>query len=131
MYIHSNNEIDKRINVSKIANSISTMGDNSTAAGCNSRLITSFFKWYFSYSCSVCDDNRPGTASSRCPSASTELLGHFNVRLSAKNDSFAFVIGERTMTIIIIPAEIRSIRYDTIRDAILTCSEKLTRVGLI
>jgi len=25
MYIHSNNEIDKRINVSKIANNISTM----------------------------------------------------------------------------------------------------------
>jgi len=40
MYIHSNNEIDKRINVSKIANRISTVGDNSTAAGCNSiRLI--------------------------------------------------------------------------------------------
>jgi len=33
MYIHSNNEIDKRINVSKIANNISTMGDDSTAAG--------------------------------------------------------------------------------------------------
>ena len=33
MYIHSNNEIDKRINVSKIANNISTLGDNS-------RLIT-------------------------------------------------------------------------------------------
>jgi len=30
MYIH---EIDKRINVSKIANNISTMGDDSTAAG--------------------------------------------------------------------------------------------------
>jgi len=40
MYIHSNNEVDKRINVSKIANNISTVGDNSTAAGCNSRLIT-------------------------------------------------------------------------------------------
>jgi len=40
MYIHSNAEIDKRINVSKIANNISTLGDNSTAAGCNSRLIT-------------------------------------------------------------------------------------------
>ena len=40
MYIHSNNEIDKRINVSKIANDISTVGDNNTAAGCNSRLIT-------------------------------------------------------------------------------------------
>jgi len=40
MYIHNNTEIDKRINVSKIANNISTMGDNSTAAGCNSRLIT-------------------------------------------------------------------------------------------
>ena len=36
MYIYSNNETDKRINVSKIAN-ISTMGDNSTAAGCNSQ----------------------------------------------------------------------------------------------
>jgi len=33
MYIHSNNEIDKRINVSKIANNISKMGDDSTAAG--------------------------------------------------------------------------------------------------
>jgi len=33
MYIHSNNEIDKRINVSKIANNISAMGDDSTAAG--------------------------------------------------------------------------------------------------
>jgi len=40
MYIHSNNEIDKKVNVSKIANNINTMGDNSTAAGCNSRLIT-------------------------------------------------------------------------------------------
>jgi len=40
MYIHRNNEIYKRINVSKIANNISTMGDNSTAARCNSRLIT-------------------------------------------------------------------------------------------
>jgi len=32
---YSNNEIDKRINVSKIANNISTMGDDSrpTAAG--------------------------------------------------------------------------------------------------
>ena len=40
MYIHISNEIDKRINVSKTANDISTMGDNSTAAGCNSRLIT-------------------------------------------------------------------------------------------
>jgi len=39
MYLHSNNETDKRINVSKIANNISTMGDNSTAAGCKSRLI--------------------------------------------------------------------------------------------
>ena len=33
MYIHSNNDIDKRTNVSKIANNISTMGDDSTAAG--------------------------------------------------------------------------------------------------
>jgi len=33
MYMHSNNEIGKRINVSKIANNISTMGDDSTAAG--------------------------------------------------------------------------------------------------
>jgi len=40
MYIHRNDKIDKRINVSKIANNISTLGDNSTAAGCNSRLIT-------------------------------------------------------------------------------------------
>ena len=39
MYIQSNNETVKRINVSKIANT-STLGDNSTAAGCNSRLIT-------------------------------------------------------------------------------------------
>ena len=35
MYIHSNNEIDKRINVSKIANNVSTMGDDSTAAWCS------------------------------------------------------------------------------------------------
>jgi len=42
MYIHSNNEINKRINVSKIANNISTMGDNSTAAGCNCRLVYPF-----------------------------------------------------------------------------------------
>ena len=40
MYIHRNNEIDIRINVSRIATNIRTMGDNSTAAGCNSRLIT-------------------------------------------------------------------------------------------
>ena len=40
MYIHSNYEIDKRINFSKIANNVSTMGDNSTAAGCNNRVIT-------------------------------------------------------------------------------------------
>ena len=40
MYIHSNNEIDKRINVSKIANNISTVGDNNIATWCNSRLIT-------------------------------------------------------------------------------------------
>ena len=33
MYIQSNNEIDKRINVSKISNNIRTMGDDSTAAG--------------------------------------------------------------------------------------------------
>jgi len=41
VYIHSNSEIDKRINVSKIANT-NTQGDNSrpTAAGCNRRLIT-------------------------------------------------------------------------------------------
>jgi len=39
MYTHSNNETVKRINVSKIANT-STLGDNSTAAGCDSRLIT-------------------------------------------------------------------------------------------
>jgi len=29
MYIYSNNETDKRTNVSKIANNISTMGDDS------------------------------------------------------------------------------------------------------
>ena len=40
MYIHTSNELDKRINVSKIADNISTMGDNSTAAWCESRLIT-------------------------------------------------------------------------------------------
>jgi len=40
MYIHSNNEIDKKVNVSKIANNINTVGDVSTAARCNSRLIT-------------------------------------------------------------------------------------------
>jgi len=28
VYIHSNTEVDKRINVSKIANDMSTMGDN-------------------------------------------------------------------------------------------------------
>jgi len=39
MYIHSNNETVKRINVSKIANT-SILNDNSTAAGCSSRLIT-------------------------------------------------------------------------------------------
>ena len=32
-YIHGNNETDKRIKVSKIANNISTVGDDSTAAG--------------------------------------------------------------------------------------------------
>jgi len=37
MYIHGNNETDKTINVSKIANA-STLDDNSTAAGCNSRV---------------------------------------------------------------------------------------------
>jgi len=39
MYIHSN-DIDKKVNFSKIANNINTMGDNSTESGCNSRLIT-------------------------------------------------------------------------------------------
>jgi len=38
--LHSDNEIDKRMNVSKIANDRSTIGYNSTAAGCSSRLIT-------------------------------------------------------------------------------------------
>jgi len=38
MYIHSNSKTDKRINVSKIANT-STLDDNSTAAVCNSRLM--------------------------------------------------------------------------------------------
>jgi len=40
MYIHSNKEIDKKVNVSKIANYINTVSDDSTAAQCNSRLIT-------------------------------------------------------------------------------------------
>jgi len=40
MYIYSNKEIDKKVNVSKIANNINTMGDDSTEARCNSRLIT-------------------------------------------------------------------------------------------
>jgi len=40
MYIHSNKEIDKKVNVSKKANNINTVGDDSTAARCNSRLIT-------------------------------------------------------------------------------------------
>ena len=30
MYIQYNNDINKKINVSKIANNMSTMGDNST-----------------------------------------------------------------------------------------------------
>ena len=38
MYIHGNNETDETINVSKIANT-STLNANSTAAGCNSRLM--------------------------------------------------------------------------------------------
>ena len=38
MYMHSNNDTDKTINVSKIANT-STFDDNSTTAGCNSRLM--------------------------------------------------------------------------------------------
>jgi len=33
LYTHSNNETDKWIKVSKIANNIGTMGDDSTAAG--------------------------------------------------------------------------------------------------
>jgi len=38
--LHSNKEIDKKVNVSKIANNRNTLGDDSTAARCNSRLIT-------------------------------------------------------------------------------------------
>ena len=38
MYIHSNNDTDKAISVSKIANT-STLDDNSTTAGCNGRLM--------------------------------------------------------------------------------------------
>jgi len=38
--VHSNKEINKKGNVSKIANNLNTMGDNSTAAQCISRLIT-------------------------------------------------------------------------------------------
>jgi len=43
IYIHSSNYTVKRINVSKIANT-NTLGDrpNSTAAGCDSRLITAY-----------------------------------------------------------------------------------------
>jgi len=41
MYIHSNNEIDKRTNVSKIANNISTMVITVPQQG-NSRLTTVF-----------------------------------------------------------------------------------------
>jgi len=40
MYIQSNNEIDKKMNISKITNNINTVGDDTTAARCNSRLIT-------------------------------------------------------------------------------------------
>jgi len=40
MDIHSNKETDKKVKVSKIANNINTGGDDSTAARCNSRLIT-------------------------------------------------------------------------------------------
>ena len=36
MYIHSNNEIDKK-DKRLIANNISTIGNNCTAAGCNMR----------------------------------------------------------------------------------------------
>jgi len=40
MCIHNNKEIDKKVNVSKIANNINTVGDDSTAARCNRMLIT-------------------------------------------------------------------------------------------
>jgi len=40
MHIHSNKEIDKKVNVPKIANYINTVSDDSAAARCNSRLIT-------------------------------------------------------------------------------------------
>jgi len=42
MYIHGNNETDKTINVSKIANT-STLDDNSTAAGCNVVVYTDIY----------------------------------------------------------------------------------------
>jgi len=32
MYTHSNKEIDKKVHISKIANNINTVGDDSTAA---------------------------------------------------------------------------------------------------
>jgi len=48
MYIHSNKEIDKKVNVSKIANNINTMGDDSTEARSNSRLITVLVQHDFS-----------------------------------------------------------------------------------
>ena len=38
-YIHSNNDTDKTINVSKIANTSTLDDNNSTAAGCNGRLM--------------------------------------------------------------------------------------------
>jgi len=51
IYIHYNNEIDKRINVSKIANNISTMGDDRpdhlTIAGAIPRYIRSDLVKYF------------------------------------------------------------------------------------
>jgi len=34
MFIHSNKEIDKKVNVSKIANNLNTLGDDSTEARC-------------------------------------------------------------------------------------------------
>jgi len=40
MYIYSNNEIDKRINVSKIANNISTMGEDSILQQANNSSCT-------------------------------------------------------------------------------------------
>jgi len=82
MYMHSSNEIDKRINVSKIANNISTMGDNSTAVKAiqlytNLRLLyfillySTFFPSAFA---AWSDDPYSSDISSRTTGSATEPL---------------------------------------------------------